>query len=98
VPDTHQGWVLDPANQEYLLLDDEQDETNRAGAAADQKATTYIWNIRSLEKPFQTGVYKSKVTSIDHNQYIAKGFSYQSNYGQPIARSLPPLLPSAGGH
>lgn len=23
---THQGWVLDPNNQEYLLLDDEYDE------------------------------------------------------------------------
>lgn len=39
---THQGWVLDIENQEFLLLDDELDEQRKAGAAADQKATTYI--------------------------------------------------------
>ncbi|KAH0605170.1 uncharacterized protein H6S33_005152 [Morchella sextelata] len=78
---THQGWVLDPENQEFLLMDDELDEQKKAGAAADQRATTYIWNIANLEKPILTGTYKSDVVSIDHNQYVHKGFSYQSNYG-----------------
>ena len=32
---THQGWVLDTENQEYLLLDDEYDEYDGAGEAAD---------------------------------------------------------------
>lgn len=73
--------MLDPENQEFLLMDDELDEQKKAGAAADQRATTYIWNIANLEKPILTGTYKSDVVSIDHNQYVHKGFSYQSNYG-----------------
>ncbi|KAI5776578.1 hypothetical protein EDC01DRAFT_636676 [Geopyxis carbonaria] len=32
---THQGWVLDTANQEYLILDDEYDEYDGVGPAAD---------------------------------------------------------------
>lgn len=78
---THQGWVLDTENQEFLLIDDELDEQRKAGPAADQKATTYIWNISNLEKPIQTGLFKSSVVSIDHNQFVINGFSYQSNYG-----------------
>jgi choice-of-anchor B domain-containing protein len=42
---------------------------------------TYIWDIRSLEEPKQTGIYKSDSYSIDHNQYVIDGLSYQSNYG-----------------
>jgi choice-of-anchor B domain-containing protein len=78
---THQGWVLDTQNQEYLLLDDEYDEVEKAGPAADGKAVTYIWDIRSLEAPKQTGLYKSSLVSNDHNQYVKDGFVYQSNYG-----------------
>ncbi|KAF8637031.1 hypothetical protein AX16_010886 [Volvariella volvacea WC 439] len=77
---THQGWVLDPNNQEYLLLDDEYDEYDRAGYAADGYPVTYIWNIRDLRRPVLTGYYKSKQRSVDHNQYIANGKAYQSNY------------------
>jgi choice-of-anchor B domain-containing protein len=78
---THQGWVLDKNNQEYLLLDDEYDEVEAEGLAEDGKPVTYIWNIKSLAKPTQTGYYKGNVASIDHNQYIHDGLSFQSNYG-----------------
>lgn len=78
---THQGWTLDTENQEWLLVDDELDEQNGKGPAADGRSTTYIWNITSLENPINTGVWKSREVAIDHNQYIKKGFSYQSNYG-----------------
>ena len=78
---THQGWVLDTQNQEYLLLDDEYDEVEKAGPAADGRAVTYIWDIKSLEAPKQTGLYKSSLISNDHNQYVKDGFVYQSNYG-----------------
>ncbi|PFH54506.1 hypothetical protein AMATHDRAFT_72294 [Amanita thiersii Skay4041] len=81
---THQGWVLDPNNQAFLLLDDEFDEYDKNGAAADQRATTYIWNIASLESPVLTGYHKSDIVSIDHNQYINNMFSYQSNYGSGL--------------
>lgn len=42
---------------------------------------TYIWDIRDLENPKNTGIYKSKVKAIDHNQYVIDGLNYQSNYG-----------------
>ncbi|CCX16302.1 hypothetical protein FPQ18DRAFT_316951 [Pyronema domesticum] len=77
---THQGWVLDPQNQEYLILDDEYDEYDKAGIAAEGFPITYIWDIKSLRAPKLTGYYKSGQKSIDHNQYIANGLSYQSNY------------------
>lgn len=73
--------MLDSNNQHYLLLDDELDEVNGKGAAADGYATTYIWDISNLERPVQTGIYKSSNYGPDHNQYIANGRSYQSNYG-----------------
>lgn len=39
---THQGWVLDKTWQTYLLLDDEVDEEDGAGPAADGYPVTYI--------------------------------------------------------
>ena len=84
---THQGAVLDKEWQEYLILDDEYDEVGRTGPhvgpAIDGYPVTYIWDIRDLEKPKQTGLYKGTVRSVDHNQYINKydGLVYQSNYG-----------------
>jgi len=78
---THQGWVLDPANQEYLIMDDEYDEVDAAGPAKDGYPITYIWDIKDLKHPRQTGTYRSAVKGIDHNQYISNGKSYQSQYG-----------------
>jgi choice-of-anchor B domain-containing protein len=77
----HQGWVLDKLNQEYLIMDDEFDEVNASGAAEDGNPITYIWDIRDLEKPKNTGFYKSSAHSVDHNQYVHDGKAYQSNYG-----------------
>ena len=62
-------------------MDDEYDEYDQVEPAADGHPVTYIWNITSLAKPLQTGYYKSGSYSIDHNQYIHDGKSYQSNYG-----------------
>lgn len=42
---------------------------------------TFIWDIRSLEAPKQTEIYKSRTKSIDHNQYVISGLVYQSHYG-----------------
>ncbi|KAL0950265.1 hypothetical protein HGRIS_010245 [Hohenbuehelia grisea] len=81
---THQGWVLDPKNQHYLILDDELDEMNQAGPAKDGRAVTYIWDISDLEHPKQTGIFKSKDAAIDHNMYIHNGKAYQSNYGNGL--------------
>lgn len=77
---THQGAVLNRDWQEYLVLDDELDEEDRTGPAAEQFPVTYIFDIRNLEKPVNTGFYKSKQKAIDHNQYVYDGLVYQSNY------------------
>ncbi|KAF4994803.1 hypothetical protein FGRMN_5537 [Fusarium graminum] len=79
---THQGWLTE--DHKYLLLDDELDEQEKTGPAADQHTTTYIVDIQDLQYPVFRGVYKSPVRSIDHNQYIVGGVSYQANYGSGL--------------
>ncbi|KAF2225344.1 hypothetical protein BDZ85DRAFT_215457 [Elsinoe ampelina] len=97
---THQGWVLDVNNQEFLVMDDELDEVNARGQAAAGYSVTYIWDIRDLEAPKQTGSYKSKVKAVDHNQYVIDGFNYQSNYCAGLrvydVRSIPEDPSGAG--
>ncbi|KAG5795854.1 hypothetical protein H9Q69_005072 [Fusarium xylarioides] len=56
----------------------------KTGLAADQHTTTYIVDIQDLEYPVFRGVYKSPVRSIDHNQYVVGGVSYQANYGSGL--------------
>ncbi|TQV90664.1 hypothetical protein V2A60_006876 [Cordyceps javanica] len=80
---THQGWLADK-EMRYLLLDDELDEMQKTGPAANQKTTTYIVDIADLSKPVFSGLYQSPVKSIDHNQYVVNGLSYQSNYGSGL--------------
>ncbi|KAK4225365.1 hypothetical protein QBC38DRAFT_483093 [Podospora fimiseda] len=90
---THQGWVLDPKWQQFLITDDEYDEVDAVGPAKDGYPISYIWDISSLEKPKQTGHYKHLRKGIDHNQFVRDGFSYQSNYALGISvldlRSVP---------
>jgi len=90
---THQGWVLDPNWQQFLIMDDEYDEVRKTGLAAEGYPIAYIWDISSLEKPRQTGHYKATRKGIDHNQYVKDGFAYQSNYGLGLTildlRSVP---------
>lgn len=78
---SHQGSLLDDKWQEFLLLDDELDEQRGNGPAGDGYPVTFIWDIRSLESPKQTGTFRSTVKSIDHNQYVIDNLAYQSNYG-----------------
>ncbi|KAL2143398.1 hypothetical protein VTI28DRAFT_10512 [Corynascus sepedonium] len=80
---THQGWLVDDT-MTFLLLDDEQDEQKGTGPAGDGHTTTYIFNVTNLEAPINTGIYKSPTKSIDHNQYVVKGLSYQANYGSGL--------------
>lgn len=68
-------------------MDDELDEgeidPNRTATdspAIDGFPVTYIWDITNLESPKNTGFYKSSVRSVDHNQFVHRGLSYQSNY------------------
>ncbi|CAO2654961.1 Nn.00g116940.m01.CDS01 [Neocucurbitaria sp. VM-36] len=97
---THQGVVLDKQNQHYLLLDDEYDEYDKVGPGIPGNPITYIWDISSLRAPKQTGLYKSAAKGVDHNQYVADGFAYQSNYGTGFrvldVRSIPDDPTGAG--
>ncbi|KAF2744808.1 hypothetical protein M011DRAFT_496066 [Sporormia fimetaria CBS 119925] len=84
---THQGWIINPNWQTHLVMDDELDEgtidpndTAPDSPAKDGFPVTYIWDITNLEKPVNTGYYKSKVKSVDHNQFVIDGLAYQSNY------------------
>ncbi len=81
---THQGWLIDPVNMSYLLLDDELDEMDGAGEAANGRTTTYIWDVRSLRRPVNTGTYQSPAKAIDHNLYVLNGLAYMSNYGSGL--------------
>ncbi|KAL2151086.1 hypothetical protein VTH82DRAFT_6184 [Thermothelomyces myriococcoides] len=80
---THQGWLVDDS-QAFLLLDDELDEMDGVDPAADGHTATYIFNVTNLENPINTGIYKSPVRSIDHNQYVVNGLTYQANYGSGL--------------
>lgn len=78
---THQGSVLDRDWQEFINLNDEIDERNSSGPAADGYPITYIFDIRDLENPKQSGIWKANHYGIDHNEYVFDGLAYQSNYG-----------------
>jgi len=82
---THQGWTIDSQWQEYLLMNDEYDEEEARGPAADGYPVTFIWDIRSLEKPKITGYYKHPNKGIDHNLYVKNGLATLSNYGAGLA-------------
>ena len=76
--------MTDPQWQEFLVLDDEYDEVDAVGPGAAGYPITYFWDIRSLDRPRQTGYFRSAAYGIDHNQYVVDGFAYQSNYGSGL--------------
>jgi choice-of-anchor B domain-containing protein len=71
---SHQGWLA--KGQRYFLLDDELDEMT----SDDKHTKTYIFDLANLDKPKPIGTYVAKVRSIDHNQYVKDGYTYQANY------------------
>jgi len=73
---THQGWLN--AEQTHLLMDDELDE--QRNPTLDGHTRTIIWDVSKLDIPRLVGNFYSSAQSIDHNQYIHNGQSYQSNY------------------
>ncbi|KAA8650254.1 uncharacterized protein ATNIH1004_002936 [Aspergillus tanneri] len=80
---THQGWIA-TEDMAYLLLDDELDEMDGTGEAANGHTTTYVFDVNDLSAPRHTGTYQSPVRSIDHNQYVLNGLTYQANYGSGL--------------
>lgn len=81
-------------------MDDEYDEEELAGPAADGYPVTYIWDIGDLEKPKQTGLFKATNKGIDHNLYVVGDLIFQSNYGAGMRVydiSSVPEDPTGGG-
>jgi choice-of-anchor B domain-containing protein len=72
---THQGWLTE--DHRYFLLDDELDETSFG-----HNTYTRVWDVSDLNTggPEIIGIFESTSPSIDHNQYVHEGYSYQSNY------------------
>lgn len=70
---THQNWLTE--DQHYLLINDEQDETNNG-----HNTRTYIWDVSDLDNPTLSGLYTAAVASIDHNLYVHNGYVYEANY------------------
>ena len=75
----HQGWLTEDRN--YFLIDDEIDELNAVAAGEKDIATkTYIADVRDLENPKLSGIYRGKTPAIDHNLYIKGNLVFESNY------------------
>ncbi|KAF8455791.1 hypothetical protein BDZ91DRAFT_667480 [Kalaharituber pfeilii] len=81
---THQGAVLNPHWQHYLIMDDEYDEHDKVAPADSGHPISYIWDISDLTVPKQTGIYRSPVRAVDHNQYVVGNLVFQSNYGSGL--------------
>jgi choice-of-anchor B domain-containing protein len=69
---THQGWLT--ADHRRLLMNDELD-SNSGGTR------TFIWDVADLDRPVNTGVYRSPtMEATDHNHYIIGNRMFQAAY------------------
>jgi choice-of-anchor B domain-containing protein len=73
---THQG-SLNP-EMTHLFLNDELDEEEVA--TLEGHTRSMIWDVTRLDTPTLIGNFYSSEQSIDHNEYIHNGVSWQSNY------------------
>lgn len=69
----HQLWMSE--DEKYLYVDDEFDESNEGF-----NTRTIIVDIATLEDSHYMTEFYSAAPSIDHNQYIRDGFTFQANY------------------
>jgi choice-of-anchor B domain-containing protein len=73
---THQG-SLNP-EMTHLFLNDELDEEEVAELGGHTRSM--IWDVSRLDAPKLIGNFYSSEQSIDHNEYIYKDVTWQSNY------------------
>lgn len=71
----HQAWLS--ADRKYLYVDDELDESNSGGT---MNTRSLIFNVEDPANAFYIGSFTSGLPSIDHNQYVVDGFTFQANY------------------
>jgi choice-of-anchor B domain-containing protein len=70
---THSGWLTE--DHSYLLMADEIDEET-----FHFPTTTYIWDVRDLDKPKLVQAFRHKTNAIDHNNFVKGGLVYMANY------------------
>jgi len=71
---THQGWLT--GDQRYFVLDDELDEVEFELAGT----RTLIFDFERLDQASHPAEYIADGLSIDHNQYVFDGYTFQANY------------------
>ncbi len=76
---THQGWL--DASQRYFVFDDELDERMNPTI---NNTRTHVIDFNDLDNPVYTGFFEADGPSIDHNQYIFEGRTYQANYNRGL--------------
>lgn len=69
----HQGWFTE--DQAYFLFGDELDESTFG-----IPTTTFVFDLRDLDRPVLVGSQVHATASIDHQLYVKGGYVYQSNY------------------
>ncbi len=69
----HQGWLTE--DHQYFLVNDEFDEYY-----SQQNTTSYVWDVRDLDKPVLVNVITNPSDAIGHNAYIKGDIAYQANY------------------
>jgi choice-of-anchor B domain-containing protein len=84
----HQGWLTE--DQQYFIQDDEFDEIDNG-----HNTRTYTWDVSDLDAPVLTGHWDAGGKSIDHNQYVRGGYTYQANYRRGL-RILELIAPETG--
>lgn len=70
----HQCWISE--DNTLLYLDDELDEDGGTVPST----TTYVFDITDLSNPTLVSTFSNGLPSIDHNQYVKDGYTYQANY------------------
>jgi len=60
---------------EYLVSTDEGDEQDHG-----LRSTSYIWDVRDLDKTKLAGIYTAKTASIDHNMYSEGDAIFHASY------------------
>jgi choice-of-anchor B domain-containing protein len=74
---THQGSLT--KGQRFFLFGDELDEQENG-----QPTTTYILDVKNLDKPPVPKPYFHESASIDHNMYVHNKRVFQSNYAEGL--------------
>jgi choice-of-anchor B domain-containing protein len=75
----------------FFIVDDELDELDFG-----HNTRTYTWDVSDLDNPVLEGFFEASGPSIDHNQYVHNGHTFQANYrrGLRILRVVDPTSAS----